>query len=146
MARRLTSIGIGCAAAAAIAVPVAAGASFDHHFTVISKDLRAHEIPNGFEGHVALLNPTDRTDRVGKGKVRCTFVEGEHKAHCRVLFHFDGTIGGFGNLLVKGNVGGDDRTFQVVDGSGDFGGAVVGKALVRDPASHVSPIDFDLTH
>jgi len=141
--RRVVSVGALSAAVIAIALPAGAGASFDPHFTVISKDLRGHAIPNGFEGHVALLNPADRKDRVGKGKVRCTLKEGDRKPHCRVLFHFDGTIGGFGDLVVKGNVGGGDQTFSVVDGSGDFGG-VVGKVYIRDPAAPVSPIDFDL--
>jgi hypothetical protein len=141
--RRVGLLGATCAAAIGIAVPASAGGSFDQHFTVISKDTRGHAIPDGFEGHVALLNPANRKDRVGKGKVRCTLREGERKAHCRVLYHFDGTIGGFGDLLVKGNVGGDDLTLNVVDGSGDFAGAV-GKMYVRDPATHVSPLDFDL--
>ena len=144
MARWLTPLGLSCAIGIAIGIPAAAGSSFDHHFTVISKDTRAHEIPNGFEGHVVLLNPANRHNRVGKGKVRCTFKEGDPKAHCRVVFHLDGTIGGLGDLVVKGNVNDEDHTFSVVDGTGDFGGGITGKAYVRDIASPVSPIDFDL--
>ena len=132
-------------AVTAAAAPASAGDPFDRHFTVISKDTRAHEIANGFEGHVVLLNPANRRNRVGKGKVRCTFKEGDRKGHCRVLFHLDGTIGGFGDLVVKGNVNDEDHTFSVVDGTGDFGGGITGKAYVRDIGSPVSPIDFDLT-
>jgi hypothetical protein len=61
-------------------------------------------------------------NQVGHSHLRCRFVEESRKARCRALFHLDGTIGGFGNLLVKGNIGRGDRTLNLVDGDGDFSG------------------------
>jgi len=141
---RITSIGAVCAAVAAFALPAGATASFDRHFSVVSRDLRGHDTPNGFEFHTELLNPANPDNRVGKGNARCSFERGDRKAHCRVLFHLDGSIGGFGDLLLKGNIGHGDNTLSVVDGSGDFGGAV-GKALIHDVAQPKNLIDIDLT-
>ena len=129
----------------ALAMPLSAGASFDRHFSVISKDVRFHEIPDGFVGRTVLLNPANLDNRVGYGKVRCVFIERTRKARCRVLFHLDGTIGGFGDLLIKGNNGRRDHTMNVVDGSGDFGGAVAGKVFIHHIAQPKNLIDFSLT-
>jgi hypothetical protein len=73
------------------------------------------------------------------------FIERSRKARCRVLYHFDGTIGGFGDLLVKGNIGRGDRTLNVVDGNGDFSGAVAGKVFIHNLNKPVNLIDFALT-
>jgi hypothetical protein len=129
----------------ALAMPLSAGASFDRHFSVISKDVRGHEIPNGFAFRTVLLNPANQANRVGYGDARCVFVEETRKARCRVRFHLDGSIGGFGDLLVKGNVGRGDNTLQVVDGSGDFSGAVAGKAFIHHINRPKNLIDFSLT-
>jgi hypothetical protein len=129
----------------ALVLPLSAGASFDRHFSVISKDAGGHEIPNGFAFRTVLLNPANQANRVGYGDARCVFVEATRKARCRVRFHFDGTIGGFGDLLVKGNVGRGDNTVQVVDGSGDFSGAVAGKAFIHHINRPKNLIDFSLT-
>jgi hypothetical protein len=132
-----------CSAALAIALPASAGASFDHHFSVVSRDLRFHEIPGGFIGHTELVDPDNFAARVGKGKIKCLFNERNRKARCRVALHLDGTIGGFGDLLLKGNVGRGESTVLVVNGSGDFAGAV-GKAFIHDPEESDNLIDFDL--
>ena len=145
MLRRLTLIGTLCATVVAIALPASAAASFDHHFSVVSRDLRFHEIPNGFQGHTELVDPDNFATRVGKGNVGCVFNERIRKARCRILFHFDGTIGGFGDLLLKGNIGRGDTTVRVVDGTGDFTGAVSGKAVINDPSEADNLIEFDLT-
>jgi hypothetical protein len=129
----------------AIALPASSGASFATHFSVVSKDVRFHEIPNGFAGRTVLLNPANLDNRVGYGKVRCVFVERNRKARCRVLFHLDGTIGGFGDLLIKGNNGRRDHTMNVVDGNGDFSGAVTGKVFIHHISRPTNLIDFSLT-
>ena len=69
----------------------------------------------------------------------------ESKARCKILLHLDGTIGGFGDLLLKGNIGRGDRTVSVVDGSGDFEGAL-GHAFIHHPSEPDNLIDFDLVH
>jgi hypothetical protein len=143
--RGIALIGVAAVAAMALALPLSAGASFDHRFSVISKDVRFHEIPNGFTGRTVLLNQGNRNNRVGYGHVRCRFIEPARKARCRVLFHLDGSIGGFGDLVAKGNIGSDDHTLQVVDGTGDFSGAVAGKAVIHHPGQPRNLIDFSLT-
>ena len=127
----------------AIALSASAGASFERQFSVVSRDLRSHEITNGFVGHTELVDPGDFGARVGKGKVRCRFNERSRKARCKILLHLDGTIGGFGDLLLKGNIGRGDRTVSVVDGSGDFEGAL-GHAFIHHPSEPDNLIDFDL--
>ena len=142
---RVASIGALCAAVITVALPASAAASFDPEFSVLSRDVRSHETDNGFVGHTHIFNPANLNQKVGKGKVRCRFNEGDRKAHCRVLVHLDGTIGGFGDLVLRGNIGRGDTTLNVVDGTGDFSGAVTGRALVHDVAEPDNLIDFHLT-
>ena len=143
--RRVALIGVACAALAAIALPASAGAAFDRHFTVISEDQRGHETENGFSFRTVLFNPANLDNQVGHSHLRCRFIEETRKARCRGLFHFDGTIGGFGDLLVRGNIGGGDHTLNVVDGNGDFSGRVAGKMFVHNIGQPVNRVDFDLT-
>ena len=142
---RIASIGAACAVVAALALPAGAHASFVPEFSVVSRDGRGHEIPNGFQFHTTLLDPDNLDNRVGKSKVTCTFERGRPKVHCRLLTHLDGTIGGFGDLLIKGNLGRGDHTLSVVDGTGDFGGAVTGKAVVHNIKQPENLIEFHLT-
>jgi hypothetical protein len=143
--RRVALIGVAALALVAFAMPANAGASFTTHFSVISEDVRFHDIPNGFAGRTVLLNPANLDNRVGHSKIRCVFVERNRKARCRLLLHLDGTIGGFGNLLVKGNFGRGDRTMNVVDGDGDFSGRIAGKVFVHTPSQPTNQLDFALT-
>jgi hypothetical protein len=143
--RRVALLGAAALALAAFALPSGASASFDTHFSVISEDQRGHEIENGFVFRTFLFNPANLDNRVGWSKARCVFIERTRKARCKVLFHFDGSIGGFGELLAKGNIGRGDRTLNVVDGSGDFSGAVSGKVVVHNINEPVNLIDFHLT-
>jgi hypothetical protein len=143
--RRVALIGVTGMALAAFAVPSSSSAAFATHFSVISEDQRGHEIENGFVFRTILYNPANLDNRVGSSKVRCVFIERSRKARCRVLYHFDGTIGGFGDLLVKGNIGRGDRTLNVVDGNGDFSGAVAGKVFIHNLNKPVNLIDFALT-
>ena len=142
---RAVLLGAAALALAAFALPSSASASFDPEFSVLSKDVRFHEIPNGFVGRTVLLNPANQANQVGHGKVRCVLIERSDKARCRALYHFDGSIGGFGDLLVKGNVLRGDHTLNVVDGSGDFSGAITGKAFIHNLARSKNQIDFHLT-
>ncbi len=143
--RRAASIGVGAVAVLAIALPAGSGASFATHFSVVSEDQRGHETENGFVFRTFLFNPANLNNRVGSSKARCVFIERSRKARCKVLFHFDGSIGGFGDLLVKGNNGRGDHTMNVVDGSGDFSGAVTGKMFIHNLGQPVNQIDFALT-
>jgi hypothetical protein len=53
------------------------------------------------------------------------------KLRCVILTHLDGSIGGFGDLLLKGNIGRGDATLNVVDRRGAVSGKVVNDALGR---------------
>jgi hypothetical protein len=137
---------VAAVAVLAIALPASSGASFATHFSVVSEDQEGHETENGFAFRTLLFNPANLANQVGHSHLKCRFIEESRKARCRALFHFDGTIGGFGNLLVKGNIGRGDRTLNVVDGDGDFSGAVAGKLFVHDLNQPTNLLGFALTH
>ena len=143
--RRLALLGAAALAVAALAMPANSGATFATHFSVISEDQRGHDTERGFVFRTFLFNPANLNNRVGHSKARCVFIERSRKARCKVLFHFDGSIGGFGELLAKGNIGRGDRTLNIVDGSGDFSGAVTGKVFIHNINDPVNQLDFHLT-
>jgi hypothetical protein len=143
--RSAVTIVAGAIAALVVALPASASGSFDRHFTVLSKDVAGHETTNGFAFRSVLLNPANPANRIGNSHVRCRFDRQSRKSRCRGVFHFDGTIGGFGDLLIKGNFGGRDHTGAVVDGDGDFTGSVAGKIFVHNINRRTTLIDFDLT-
>jgi hypothetical protein len=140
---RLASI-IAAVAAVAMLVPGNAIA-FDHHFSVISKNVGGHQTADGFAFRIALLNTANDRNRVGHGHGRCVAIERTHKLRCKVVAHFDGSIGGFGDLFLKGNLGRGDVTLNVADGRGDFGGSVAGKARVDSINNRLDLVSFDLT-
>jgi hypothetical protein len=142
--RRLGAIVAAAIATMAIALPGSAGAFVDH-FSVISQDIHGHRTHNGFVFRSALLNPANPANRVGRGKGKCKFKQGQRKFHCVVFFHLDGTIGGFGDLLLRGNLGRGDHTLNVVDGDGDFSGAIAGKAFVHNLNKPTNLVDIALT-
>jgi hypothetical protein len=136
---------VAALAIGAIALPVSATASFDRHFTVISKDVRGHETTNGFAFRIVLLNPFNTANQVGYGHAKCRAERGDRKVRCRVFVHLDGTIGGFGDLIAKGNIGRGDNSLQIVDGTGDFGGEIAGKVIVHRVNDRKNPLEFSLT-
>jgi hypothetical protein len=142
--RRLGAIVAAAIAAMAIVLPGSAGAFVDH-FSVISQDVQSHRQGNKFFFRSVLLNPANTANRVGRGKGKCKFRQGDRKFHCLVLFHFDGTIGGFGNLALRGNLGRGDHTLNVVDGDGDFSGAISGKAFIHNLNKPANLVDIALT-
>jgi hypothetical protein len=126
--RRIGLLVAAAAALGAIALPGSASA-FDDHFSVISENVAGHQIPGGFAFRDALFNPANPVNKVGRVHARCKGDRGG-KAHCKALVHLDGSVGGFGNLLVKGNFGHGDHTLNVVDGDGDFSGRIAGKMVI----------------
>jgi len=143
--RRVVSVVAAVAMVVALALPVSAGASFDRHFSVISHDVNGHRTPSGFAFGIQLWNPTNTSNRVGHGHGRCKGGPNRTKAHCRVVIHLDGSIGGFGDLVLRGNFGHGDHTITVVDGDGDFGGGIAGKARVESISPRDDLVHFDLT-
>jgi hypothetical protein len=142
-ARRLTALITGLVAVVAIALPASAGASFDRHFSVLAVGTGGHETSYGFAFGADLFNPANPSNQVGHAHARCRVPA--DKARCKILFHFDGSIGGFGDLLVKGNFGHGDQTFTVADGNGDFSGRIAGKAVDHTLNRNTDLVHFDLT-
>src|SRR4051794_27846232 len=140
--RRFAVVAAGAALVAMAASPSALGSSpFDRHFVVNSKTTSVHEADDGTVTFKDILRPTwSRTERVGRDVGRCE-PSGHHKYRCRVFTHLDGTVGGYGDMIAKGNLGGrHDNTLLVVNGNGDFDG-VAGKLIIHNN----SEVHFDLT-
>jgi hypothetical protein len=132
---------VGMIAAMALATTTS-GAGFDRHFTVVAKETAFKETEEALRVRFKLLDEFDHSDKVGRAKVRCR--GGRRKARCRGPFHFNGEVGGSGDLFVKGNFGRGDNTFNVVDGTGDFAG-VVGKMIRHpEPGRRKDRLHFDL--
>ena len=127
--------------AALLAAP--ASASFDHHFSVISKQTSSRDTPNGFRFRDKLVNPRNRSDRVGRLWGECEIKPRSRKLRCRALIHLNGDIGGFGNIKVRGAIGRNDDRVEVVGGTDDFNG-VAGKMLLDERRGDVDKLHFDL--
>ncbi len=138
-------LAISVALVAVLALPsAAAAAAFDHHFKVVSEQIAGEGNDNTFRFTDALLNPFNLSQRVGRDRGKCTFNRETRKARCKVVAHLDGTIGGYGNLLVKGNIGRDDNTLLVVNGTGDFNGVTGKVTLHHYPGRRFDKLHIDL--
>jgi hypothetical protein len=143
--RRFLAVIVGTAVAAVAIIAPGGAAAFDHQFTVLSKDRGGHRTANGFAFNIELLNPSNNRNKVGRGHGRCRVKGHRRKARCRLVVHLDGSVGGFGDLVLKGNVGRGDRTMDVVGGHGDFGGGVAGRARIDSVNDELDRMRFDLT-
>jgi hypothetical protein len=140
--RRFVLVGLIALLAGAVLVGTSSGASFDRHFTVVAKETAFKETEEALRVRFKLLDEFDRSDKVGKAKVRCR--PGRRKARCRGLFHFNGEVGGRGDLIVKGNFAPRDNNFLVVNGTGEFDG-VAGKMIRHpEPGNRKDRLHFDL--
>ena len=135
---------VGVLAAVAIAVlAVPAFASFDRHFSVISKEVSERRIQNGFAFKDKLLDPRNRQDRVGRVRGKCRIRQEARKIRCHAVVHLNGKIGGFGDIRLSGDLGPGDRRVNVVGGTADFNG-VAGKMLIRSLGRNTDKLHFDL--
>jgi hypothetical protein len=141
---RLVALLAAAVAVSAVALPSSAAGSFTTHFDVLRETVRVNEHPGSFTFRDVLLNPANPNNRVGWDKGRCRPARGG-KLRCVIVTHLDGSIGGFGDLLLRGNIGRGDNTLNVVDGNGDFSGAVTGKVVAENPGRRVSLVHFALT-
>jgi hypothetical protein len=136
VAATIAALGVGL-----LAVP--ASASFDHHFTVISKQVSGEPISShAFRFKDKLFQPGNRSNRVGRDKGICREASNRNRIRCHAVVHLNGEIGGFGDLLVAGNIGPGDKRMNVVGGTGDFNG-VAGK-LQLHTLSRIDRLHFDL--
>jgi ketosteroid isomerase-like protein len=127
---------------AMLAVP--ASASFDHHFTVLSKTTSSHRSGNTFHFKDKLLDPRNRDNRVGGDRGRCTFRSRQEKVVCHAVARLNGEIGGNGHIDVSGDLGRHDHRLNVTGGTGDFDG-VAGKLLIHSVNRRTDRLHFDLT-
>jgi len=126
---------------AMLAVP--ASASFDHHFSVIAKQVSAERLgQHAFGFKDKLLQPGNRSNRVGRDKGKCREAS-HHKLRCHAVVHLNGEIAGFGDIRVAGNIGRRDNRVNVVGGTDDFNG-VGGKMLIHSLSGDTDKLHFDL--
>jgi hypothetical protein len=116
---------------AALATP--ASASFDHHFSVLSKSTSQSRNGNVSRFRDKLLDPRNRDNRVGSDRGRCEFRQRAQKLE----------IGGNGHIRIRGDLEPHDNRLNVVGGDGDFDGAA-GKVLLHDVNRRVDRLHFDL--
>ena len=119
-----------------LAIP--ASASFDHHFRVLERKLDV----NGFRFQAKLFDPRNRHDRVGREWGRCR-PKADRQLKCKVKFHLNGEIGGFGDIGVSGRLGPDDQRLNVAWGTRDFN-EVAGKLVIGEAKGNASKLHFDL--
>jgi len=124
---------------AVLAVP--ASASFDHHFSVLSKTTSAHQAHHRFTFKDKLLDPQNRQNRVGRDHGVCKIRH--NSVSCQAIVHLSGEIGGFGDIRVRGNLRRHDDRLNVTGGTDDFN-AVGGKVLVHTLNRRVDRLHFDL--
>jgi hypothetical protein len=143
--RKVRRLGVLVAVGAVLAMVVAPADAkrSGTHFDVVGEVIRQGETDGQFRFREALFNPLNLNNRVGWMKGRCRLA---NKTRCRAVFHFDGSIGGFGDLWVRGNFGGGDSTGNVVDGTGTFTGAVTGKVNIDFVDRNTSVYRFHITH
>ena len=128
--------------AAALAVLGAAvfatsASAFDHHFTVLAIQKSSHRAgPNGFVAKHKLLDPNNRSSKVGRDRVKCR--DKGRGLKCHALFHLNGRIGGIGHIRVRGDLERGDHHLVVIGGTRQFNG-VAGKLTV-----HGNRLHFDL--
>jgi len=125
------------------ALLASSASAFDSHFTVLAKNRSGHRVGhNGFRFRQVLLNPNDRSDRVGHDRVTCR-QKSQHRQKCHALVHLNGEIGGRGDIRAVGDVGSGDNRLNVVGGTRQFNG-VAGKVLVRAKHSNTNKLHFHL--
>lgn len=126
---------------ALFAVP--ASASFDHHFSVLSKQKSFSRAgAHAFRFRDKLLDPDNRHDRVGHDRGKCRETR-HHSLRCHAVVHLNGEIGGFGDIKVAGDLARHDNRVNVVGGTDDFDG-VAGKMLLHSVSRRIDKLHFDL--
>jgi hypothetical protein len=111
---------------------------------VISKATSAHRVGhNLFRFKDKLLNPDNRSDRVGRDRGKCR-AKSHRVIRCRAVAHLNGKIGGFGDIRVRGDIGRHDNRLNVVGGTDQFDG-VAGKVKIHTVNPRTDKLHFDLT-
>jgi hypothetical protein len=135
---------VGLLAVLGTALLATSASAFDHHFTVLSKTKSEHQSGNAFLFKDKLLNPNDRSDKVGRDRGQCK-AKSRHAVKCRAVVHLNGKIGGFGDIRVKGDFSRNDKRLNVVGGSAQFDGVAGKMKIHHTTANKVDRLHFDLT-
>jgi hypothetical protein len=126
-----------------IAAP--AGASFDRHFTVLSKSISQQRVNgNTVRFRDKLLDPRNRDNRVGSDRGRCRVNLTTGRVKCHAVVRLNGEIGGKGHIRIRGDLTRNDHRLNVVGGDGDFNG-IAGKVLLHSVNRRTDRLHFDLT-
>jgi len=135
--------------AAALAVLGAAvfastASAFDHHFSVLAKEKSSHRAGNNaFVFKDKLLDPNNRSSRVGRDRGKCRVKRQGRKLKCHALIRLNGRIGGKGHIRVKGDLQRGDNHVVVLGGTRQFNG-VAGKMTIHSVSRKIDRLHFDL--
>lgn len=122
-----------------VALSASPAVAFDRHFRVLASPHSYQTLsPDRFRLKAGLFDPRHPHDRVGHSGLKCRLIP--NGVRCRIVVHFNGRIGGRGDIKMRGDIKAPkERRLNVVGGTADFNG-VAGKVLVHPSAWH-----FDLT-
>jgi hypothetical protein len=130
-------------AALGTALLATSASAFDSHFSVVAKQKSSHRVGHkGFRFREVLLEPHNRSERVGRDRVTCR-AKSRHHVKCHAVVHLNGEIGGRGDIKVVGDIGSGDNRLNVFGGTKQFNG-VAGKVLVQRVNSKVNKLHFHL--
>ena len=139
MRKFIVAAAVAAVGSGLIAAPASA---FDHHFSVLTKEIAFHRVgEHAFRFRDRLYDPDNRHDRVGRDRARCR--ETSHRSiRCHAVVFLNGEIGGDGKIKLAGDLGRRDNRVNVVGGTGDFDG-VAGKMVLRS-RRRLDKLHFDL--
>ena len=141
MRKFILAAAIAALGAAVLAAPAVA---FDHHFTVLAKQKSSQRAGHTFVFKDKLLDPNNRSSRVGRGRGKCRFKPQGRKVKCRALVRLNGKIGGIGRIRVRGDLQRGDNHLVVDGGSRQFNG-VAGKVTIHNTKNRrIDKLHFDL--
>ena len=132
-------------AALGTAVVASPAFAFDHHFTVLAKQKSGHRAGhNAFVFKDKLLDPNNRSDKVGRLRGKCRFKSQNRKIKCHVLVRLNGEIGGLGKIRVRGDLDRGPDHLVVLGGTRQFDG-VAGKVTRHATKNRrIDKLHFDL--
>jgi hypothetical protein len=127
------------------AVLATSASAFDHHFTVLAKQKSSHRAgQNAFVFRDKLLDPNNRSSRVGRDRGKCRVKRQGRKIKCHALIRLNGKIGGRGSIRVRGDLQRGDNHVVVLGGTRQFNG-VAGKMTIHNTKNRrIDRLHFDL--
>jgi hypothetical protein len=133
---------VGVLAVLGAALLATSASAFDHHFTVLAKQKSGHRAgQNAFVFKDKLLDPHNRSDKVGRLRGKCRFKSQNRKIKCHVLVRLNGEMG---KIRVRGDLDRGPDHLVVLGGSRQFDG-VAGKVTRHATKNkRIDKLHFDL--